>query len=113
MDILPPAPPSKEEEFIPGNFDYVQSKCEKIMLTTAYKAITITETWDFFKNFEDNSDYSADEINKVYTKIEELNYLGHSGCSFICTINKMIFIAKYGELKYKEEYEKYKNYENI
>lgn len=108
MDILPPAPPSKKEEFIPGKFDYIKCEREKIMLTTAYKAITMTETWDFFKKFKDNSDsnYSADEINRVYKKIEELDYYGHSGCSFICTINKMVFIAEYGELKFKEEYEK-------
>lgn len=106
--LLPPAPPSKKEEFIPGNFDYVQSKCEKIMLTTAYKAITMTETWDYFKKFKYNSDsgYNDAEINRVYKKIEELDYFGHSGCSFISTINRMIFIAEYGELKFKEEYEK-------
>lgn len=104
MDTLPPPPPTKkEEEFIPGKFDYIENKSEKIMLTTAYKAINVTESWDFIKT---NFDYGEDKIYEIYNKIIEFGYDGHSGSSFTITMNQMKFIANYGEIKFKEKYEK-------
>ena len=100
MIFSPPLPPI-EENFIPGIFNYIKNKTDRIMLQSAYKAITVTENWEFIKNVTDF--YLDDEINKIYKKIEELGYYGHSGCSFICTMNKMRFIANYGEEKFKEK----------
>ena len=75
------------------------------MLTTAYKAITVTEKWGYIKKIINKEDYYSDETNEIFEKIKEFGYTGHSGCSFICTMNKMIFIAKYGEEKFKEQYQ--------
>ena len=105
MDILPPNPPLKEEE-INGTFQYIKLKSDQQMFSTAYKAITLTETWDYIKNM--NSTFGP-ELNCIYKKIEELGYYGHSGCSFICTLREMQFIAIHGEKKFKDRYDDYEN----
>jgi hypothetical protein len=74
------------------------------MFATAYKAIAITEKWEYIKNMTDIFD---PESNIIYKKIEELGYEGHSGCSFMCTLREMQFIAKYGEQKFKDRYDDY------
>ena len=105
MNILfPPKPPTKNAVFIPGNFDYIQSKGDKIMFKSAYDAITITETWDHVKKL---SSFSSPEINIISNKIIELGYDGHSGCSFMSTMREMQFIAIYGEKKFKERHDEY------
>ena len=101
MNILPPDPPVKEEE-INGTFQYIKSKSDKQMFSTAYKAITLTETWDYIKNM--NSTFGP-ELDSIYKKIEELGYYGHSGCSFMCILREMQFIAIHGEKKFKDRYD--------
>lgn len=103
MNILPPEPPLKEEE-TNGTFLYIKSLSDRKMFSTAYKAITLTETWDYIKNIKSISD---PECDRIYNKIEELGYQGHSDCSFICILREMQFIAKYGEKKFKERCDNY------
>jgi hypothetical protein len=103
MNILPPEPP-KETEELNGTFKYLKSNSDQIMYATAYKAITMTENWDYIKNMTDIFDPESDII---YKKIEELGYEGHSGCSFMGTMREMQFIAKYGEQKFKDRYDEY------
>lgn len=103
MNILPPEPPKKEEE-LNGTFQYLKSVGDQQMFSTAYKAITQTETWDYVKNMKD---IYGSESDRIYKKIEELGYLGHSGCSFMGTMREMQFIAKYGEKKFKNRYDEY------
>ena len=103
MNILPPEPPLREEE-LNGTFMYLKSKSDQQMFYTAYKAITMTEKWDYIKNMED---VFGPESNDICNKIEELGYTGHSGCSFMCVLREMQFIAKYGEKKFKERYDAY------
>ena len=103
MNLLPPEPP-KETEELNGTFQYLKSKGDQIMFSTAYKAITITETWDYIKKMETIFDPESD---RIYKKIEELGYQGHSGCSFMCTLSEMQFIAKHGEKKFKDRYDVY------
>lgn len=105
MDILPPEPPNEKEE-LNGSFKYIKSKSDQKMFSTAHKAITITETWDYIKNMED---VFGPESNIIYNKIDELGYQGHSGYSFMSTLREMQFIAKYGEIKFKERYDDYEN----
>jgi hypothetical protein len=98
MNILPPEPP------LNGTFVYITSISDRKMYFTAYKAITMTESWDYIKNMTsifNNQTYS------IYNKIEELGYYGHSGCSLMCTLREMQFIAKYGEKMFKEKYDAY------
>jgi len=103
MNLLPPEPP-KETEELNGTFKYIKSVSDQKMFSTAYKAITQTETWDYIKKMES---CFGPESDCIYNKIEELGYEGHSGCSFMCTLSEMQFIAKYGEQKFKDRYDEY------
>jgi hypothetical protein len=95
---------AEEDSFIPGNFDYIKGEWDRVMLSTAYKAITITESWDVIKNFTDLFDESIkDKINIIYKKIEELGYTGHSGWSFCYTMKVMRLIADKGEKKFRDD----------
>jgi len=91
-------------DFVPGKFEYIQNINDRKMLSSAYDAITITETWDFIKNLYEFNNYP--ELNRIMHKIEELGYYGHSGISFIMVINSMKYIAIYGEKSFKENYQK-------
>ena len=102
--ILPPEPP------LAGDFYYIKSNTDRIMFSTAYKAITQTETWDYIKNLESCFGIESD---RIYKKIEELGYKGHSGCSFMITLREMQFIAKYGEQLFKDRYDDYENKASI
>lgn len=95
--FLPPEPP------LNGDFYYIKSKTDRIMFSTAYKAITQTETWDYIKNLESGF---GPESDRIYKKIEEL---GYSGCSFMITLREMQFIAIYGEQLFKDRYDDYEN----
>ena len=103
MNILPPEPPSREND-VNGSFIYLKSKSDREMYYTAYKAITVTETWDYIKNM---TSCFGPESDRIYNKIEEFGYSGHSGCSYMCVLTDMQFIAKYGEQKFKERYYEY------
>jgi hypothetical protein len=93
-----------EEEFIPGQFKYIDDDWMRDMLVTAWQAITLTEMWDFVKQDIESFMFSNDSrINIIYNKIEKLGYMGHSGASFGCTMRTMQYIAKYGEKKFREE----------
>ena len=103
MNILPPEPPTEIEE-LNGTFKYIKSISDQIMFSTAYKAITMTETWDYIKKMET---IFGPDSDRIYKKIEELGYDGHSGCSFMCTLSEMQFIANHGEKKFKDRYDDY------
>jgi hypothetical protein len=103
MNLLPPEPP-KETEELNGTFKYIKSVSDQKMFSTAYKAITQTETWEYIQNMIDIFD---PESYIIYDKIEELGYQGHSGSSFMSTLREMQFIAKYGEKKFKDRYYEY------
>jgi hypothetical protein len=103
-NLLPPAPPTEEENIVPGQFDYVKDSWTRDMLINAWQAINITETWDFVKQDIDSFMFSNDpRVNIIYNKIEELGYTGHSGASFGFTMRTMQYIATHGERKFKEE----------
>jgi len=101
--IIPPAPPG-EEQFVPGEFKYV-TKHQQIMLSTAYKAITITENWNFVKKDILSFAFSNDvEIQQISNEISKLGYDGHSGSSFGYTMRCMQFIALNGEREFMKNY---------
>ena len=89
---------------IPGQFNYVDEN-ERDMFANAWQAITLTETWDFIKNFQGSFMMSGDEnINRISAKMSELGYDGHSGCSFGFTMQTMKCLAINGEEKFREDY---------
>jgi len=49
---------------------------------------------------------SSLEVDRIYKRIEELGYGGHSGCSFGCVMRSMEYIGKNGIDTFREEYER-------
>jgi hypothetical protein len=47
---------------------------------------------------------SSQEVNKIYEKIEEFGYTGHSGASFGCTMRAMELIGKKGIDEFRAQY---------
>ena len=104
----PPLPPSSLEDkvtinkFIPGEFNYIKNNNYKIMLLTAWKAITELELWDFLKLNIESFVFSTDpRIIFIYDYIQTLGYDGHSGASFGNIMREMQFIAKNGEEEFR------------
>jgi len=104
---FPPEPPSDEDEiynsptFVPGEFEYVKNENIRRMLENAWQAITLTESWDFVKQEIESFSRSTDPIIlKIMSKMEELGYNGHSGCSFGVIMREMQIIAQNGEKEY-------------
>jgi hypothetical protein len=113
-NIIPPLPPQINYTdtvaylfnmpLIPGQFNYVDEH-ERVMFVNAWQAITLTETWEFIKNFQGSFMMSGDEnINRISAKMSELGYDGHSGCSFGFTMQTMKYLAIHGEEKFREDY---------
>jgi hypothetical protein len=111
LEIMPPAPPSVDEEtfFVPGEFKYIKCKSSREMLQNAYQAVNQTETWSFVKrDIESFSFSNAPEIWRITDKMVELGYDGHSGSTFGWTMRQMQTIAREGEQAYKKMAEKWK-----
>ena len=115
QNVFPPEPPSEKQEekqekkinLGSGVFDYVENTNERRMLQTAFKAITLTESWNLVREPIYSFMLSGDKrIHKIYHKIEQLGYHGHSGTSFGCTMRNMQFIAQHGEDKFREMFYK-------
>ena len=105
--FMPPSPPSPLQEKTQenGTFEYITDLGDRKMLATAYKAITVTENWEFLKNQKEIS-YHSPEIHDINAKINEFGYAGHSGSSFTMTMRVMQFIANHGEAKFREDNQK-------
>lgn len=88
-----------------GEFKYISNYHDRVMMTNAWQAITLTETWDFVKQDIDSFMFSWEpQISIISKKMEELGYNGHSGSSFGWVMRNMQYIAKHGETKFHEEY---------
>jgi len=87
-----------------GQFEFIDSS-SRIMYTTAHFAISQLELWDYMKRDTESYMFSDDkEVKRIYAKIEQLGYNGHSGASFGCTLRAMQFIAQKGYDKFREDY---------
>ena len=90
---------------ISGNFYYVTTDSTRELLSTAHQAITQLELWSYLKKDRDSYMMSRDkEVSRIYGKIEELGYYGHSGGSFGWTMRQMQTIAKYGEAQFEADW---------
>ena len=107
--ILPPFPPTNfhiiyqqyENNFVPGEFNYIKKDSLREMLVNAFQAITFTEKWDFVKKDIDSFMCCVHpDITTISEKMVELGYDYHSGSSFGYTMRAMQHIAKYGEKSY-------------
>jgi hypothetical protein len=91
---------------IPGKFEYIADVYERLMLSNAWQAITMTETWNFVR--EPIESFMMSNDNRIWiitAKMGELGYNGHSGCSFGWTMRQMQYIARNGEENYKKSRE--------
>ena len=88
-----------------NTFGFIPST-DRIMYETAFNAITQLELWNYMKNFRGESFmFSNDpEVMRIYKKIEQLGYVGHSGCSFGCIMRTMEFIANNGIERFEQDY---------
>jgi hypothetical protein len=92
---------------------YIEEENSRIMCENAWKAITLTENWDFMgKTIESFSMSNDKRIKIISKKMSELGYNGHSGTSFGCTMRNMQYLVKNGEEKFKKLFnqEKQKKY---
>ena len=87
---------------IPGQFDYITNESDRLMLTNAWEAITLTETWDFIKNNQESFMFINNPLIKIISQtMFELGYDLHTEASFGCTMRVMKFIAINGDNKFK------------
>lgn len=111
--IMPPEPPNAQTQMAQaqpkknridignGQFDYITSISERKILINGWNAVTQTESWNYLSKHQGSVMASNDPvIRKIYNKMEELGYYGHSGCSFACTIQNLKCLAKYGEAEF-------------
>ena len=84
--------------FIEGNFDYIPWY-DRDVYANAWQAITVTETWEFVKNYDVGSFMLSTDtrVHMIASKMAERGYDGQSGSSFGCIMRVMQYIAKYGE----------------
>jgi len=86
-----------------GEMEYIKDKSNREMLTNAWKAITLTNNWDFVRQQTDSFTSCVDpKIYDITEKMEELGYKGHSGRSFGLTMRSMQYLLHYGEEEFKK-----------
>jgi hypothetical protein len=115
-NIIPPQPPRAEDEIQrsnnrldigDGKFSYISNKYEKEMLINGWQAVTQLEAWNHLLNLKGSIIFSQDPmINRIYSKMEQLGYSGHSGTSFACTIRNLQYLAKQGEPEFIRTWDK-------
>jgi len=79
-------------------FNFVKES-DRTMLQTAFDAVTQLELWDFVTNFNENNGFmfsKSPNVSRIYSKIEQLGYRGHSGASFAYTMRTMQYIGEHG-----------------
>lgn len=91
-----------------NTFDFITDLNDRKAYSTAFDAITQLELWPFMRNFREDSFCfsSSPEVERIYKRIEELGYGGHSGGSFGCVMRAMEYIGKHGIDTFREEYER-------
>lgn len=85
-----------------SRFNFIENPHEKVMLETAYNAITSLELWDYMKRptYGGYMMSSDKEVDLIMREIQKLGYDGHSGGSFGCTMRDMQYIAQHGLSEY-------------
>lgn len=93
-----------ENLFVRGEFLYIKDNNTREILVNAWNSITQLDLWNYMKQVQYSYMLSDDkEISAIFSKIEELGYNGHSGCSFVWTMRQMQYIAQHGEEKYAKQ----------
>jgi len=86
-----------------GKMEYIKENSDREMFTNAWKAITITNNWDFIGEQIDSFSLSKDpRVYEITEKMEQLGYNLHSGVSFSLTMRSMQYLLQYGEDEFKK-----------
>jgi hypothetical protein len=100
--LMPPTPPFSVSPLHigTGTFEYVKDTWTRDMLINMFKAITITETWDFVARDPGEGGFmfsTSPELKRIMDAAEKCTpQIGHSGASFAWTLRHMQFIANKG-----------------
>jgi hypothetical protein len=89
-----------------AEFNTIADEHSRVMLKNAHQAITSTEYWDYMRTFNEQSFMFSNNpaVSKIMTKMTELGYDGHSGCSFAWTMRHMEFLAKNGKQAFLQQF---------
>lgn len=89
-----------------AEFNTILDENSRVMLKNAHQAITSTEYWDYMRTFNEQSFMFSNNpaVSKIITKMSELGYDGHSGCSFAWTMRQMEFLAKNGKQAFLQQF---------
>ena len=103
---MPPVPPYVN--IGDGNFEYIADIHEREMLQNAYKAIQISEGWDFVQSDPGDGGFMYSQnpmCNKIMQNMEKCQpSVGHSGTSFGCVMRSMQYLAIHGKELHKQCY---------
>ena len=82
-----------------AEFNTISDEHSRVMLKNAHQAITLTEHWDYMRTFNEPSFMLSNNpiVSTIMTKMSQLGYDCHSGCSFGWTMRNMEFLAKNGK----------------
>jgi hypothetical protein len=87
------------------NFDFISDESTRTMIETAYNAVNQLELWDYMQSHQGSFMFSGNRnVDRIYNRIEELGYTGHSGASFGITLQTIKFIADHGFQAFRHDY---------
>ena len=91
-----------------AEFNTIANEHTRAILKNAHQAITSTEYWDYMRTFNEQSFMfsNSSAVSKIMTKMTQLGYDGHSGCSFGWTMRQMEFLAKNGKQAFLRQFHK-------
>ena len=89
-----------------AEFNTIADEHSRTMLKNAHQAITSTEYWDYMRTFSEQSFMFSNSpaVSRIMTKMTQLGYDGHSGCSFGWTMRQMEFLAKNGKQAFLRQF---------
>ena len=87
----------------PGDFSFLNAD-EREMLTDAYKAVTVTESWEAMKQEPGGGGFMFSDNAYMKPIHAALKYNDHSGVTYGWTMRNMQYIAQNGWGAYLEKY---------
>jgi hypothetical protein len=89
--------------YTPGDFSFV-NEFERKMLEDAYRAVSVTESWDAMKADPGHGGFMFSNNEHMKPINAALKYHYHSGASYAFTMRHMQLIAKNGWDVYVSDY---------
>ena len=88
----------------PGDFSFMKDIDSQRMLSDAYNAVTLTESWDYIGQDPGNGGFMYSTDIRLKTIGGAMKYDGHSGSSYGWTMRVMQKIANHGWDKFVEDF---------